>query len=274
MLLIVAACSTPSSIESHFNRGVDAYGRGDLSTAVREFRMAVEDNPQYYRAWYNLGVAYHDLKQLDLAERAYLKALEMNPGKAEPHINIASIQEERGRLDEAMRRLQLASKAEPDLALPVTAMGHYWERRGDLDRAERLYREAIRRERTHVESNYRLGNLLLNDGNVDDGLQFLEAALKINPDDVPSLLAAARGYATKGKVIDAILVLQRAELRIRKVSPRLFLDLADLLAREDRLEDAVKYTWKARDAGAAPDEVERRLQNLFERLLLRLSKDS
>ena len=264
--VLIGACSAPSPYTSHYNRGLDAYDRGDLATAISEFTLAVEDDPQNYRAWFNLGVAHQDQDAWEPAERAYLRVLEIQPDNARAHVNLAVVYEERGDPGTALTHLQIAAQAEPDRAFPLSAMGHYWEGRGHLQRAEDLYREAVARERTHVESNYRLGKLLVDTGRVDEGLPYLEAALDVNPNDVPALVAAAKAYALGGSRVNAILALQRAELRARVIEPALYLQLADLLEADERYEEAVGYIWKARNAGATKELYEPRQARLYQKL--------
>lgn len=268
LLLILAGCSAPSPYTSHYNRGLDAYDQGDLATAISEFTLAVEDEPANYRAWFNLGVAYHDQGALEPAERAYLKVLEIQPDNARAHINLAVIYEKRGDPGTALTHLQLATNAEPDRAFPITAMGKYWEGRGHSQRAEEFYRQAVAKESTHVESNYYLGKLLIETGRVDEGMTYLEAALDSDPNDVPSLKTASRGYALRGDRVNAILSLQRAEMRARNnIEPVLYLQLAELLEAEERFEEAATYVWKARDRGAPAELYEPIQKRLYERLL-------
>lgn len=266
LLVFVAACSAPSPYTSHYNRGLDAYDRGDLATAISEFTLAVEDDPSNYRAWFNLGVAYQDQDAWEPAERAYLKVLELQPDNARAHVNVSVIYEKRGDPGTALTHLQLAADAEPDRAFPIAAMGAYWEGRNHLQRAEEFYRRAVDRERTHVESNYHLGRLLVETGRVEEGLPYLEAALDSNPNDVPTLVAAAKAYALSGSRVNAILSLQRAELRARVIEPALYLQLADLLEAEERYEEAVSYVWKARNAGATAELYEPRQARLYQKL--------
>jgi len=266
LVLLAGACSSPSPIESHYNRGLDAYDRGDLATAISEFQLVTEDNPENYRAWFNLGVAYQDQDAHDPAERAYLKVLGIKADNGRAHVNLAAIYAKRGDPGSALRHLQLAADAEPDRAFPITAMGHYWEGRGHEQRAEELYRQAVERERTHVDSNYHLGALLAKSGRFEEGLDYLERALEVDPNDVPSLMEAGSAYARTGRRVKAIMALQRAELRARKIEPGLYLDLATLLEADGRLEDALVYLWRARDSGAQTD---RREIRLYEKLIQR-----
>ena len=50
VLVLAAGCSTYSPLDSHYNRGVEFYDQGKLADAIREYRLAIEDNPESYRA--------------------------------------------------------------------------------------------------------------------------------------------------------------------------------------------------------------------------------
>lgn len=261
------ACSTPGSVESHYNRGLTAYERGDLSEAVTEFELAVEKEPKNYRAWYNLGTAHHDQGALDPAEKAYRKVLEIQPKSGRAHVALADVWEKRGDPAKEWEHLLQAEAAEPDRAFPLALQGLAKERRGDPAAAEGLYRRAVAKEPTHVDSNYYLGRLLAAQGKVADGLQHLEKALKAAPDDVPSLMAAAEAYEALGRRSEAFDALQRAELRAELLEPETYLKMADLLEGMKLLEEAVSYVWKARDSRADPKIVEARLKHLYRELL-------
>jgi tetratricopeptide (TPR) repeat protein len=77
--------------------------------------MAVEVNPNHWRAQFSLGVATHRLQRYDEALTAYTRAAVMNPGDADTHANIGWVLLKLGRHTEAIRELQTAVRLNPGL---------------------------------------------------------------------------------------------------------------------------------------------------------------
>jgi tetratricopeptide (TPR) repeat protein len=89
--LLSAGCSSYSPLDSHYNRGVEFYDDGKLPDAIREYRMAIEDNPANVRAHYNLAVCYHDQGKRAEAAAEYDAVLRLDPANARAMVSLASL---------------------------------------------------------------------------------------------------------------------------------------------------------------------------------------
>jgi tetratricopeptide (TPR) repeat protein len=81
----VAVTNAPVTREAegrlHYNRGVVAYKSQQIRRAMREFRLALENNPLDADAHYNLAVIYDVIiKDRERAMGHYTRYLELNPG--------------------------------------------------------------------------------------------------------------------------------------------------------------------------------------------------
>jgi len=160
-LLLLAACGTYSPLDSHYNRGVELYDEGKLADAIREYRMAIEDNPSNVRAHYNLAVAYHDEGKKADAAGEYEKVLKLDSDNARALVSLASLKADEGKDAEAVGLLDRAAAADRHSGFPKSALGAYQERKGDLDRALRAYQE------TSVELAPQDALVLVTDGITD-----------------------------------------------------------------------------------------------------------
>jgi tetratricopeptide (TPR) repeat protein len=88
---------------------------GDYENAVRYYRLAVEESPEFDLAYNSLGSSLSRLGRDSEAERALLKALEINPRLASAKSNLGLVYLQRGRIDEARRRLIAATEDDPTL---------------------------------------------------------------------------------------------------------------------------------------------------------------
>jgi tetratricopeptide (TPR) repeat protein len=78
LVLLAAGCGTYSPLDSHYNRGVEFYDQGRLADAIREYQLALEEDPENYRARYNLAVALHDQGKKEDAPQATADQIAMS----------------------------------------------------------------------------------------------------------------------------------------------------------------------------------------------------
>lgn len=68
------------SSDIHYNKGVEAFERKEYKQAAKEFKKAIEYNPDDAESYYNLGIIYDEyLKDRKEAMHYYKKFLELNP---------------------------------------------------------------------------------------------------------------------------------------------------------------------------------------------------
>ena len=86
ILAALAACAGPEaelvreqSAQSHYDIGLGALAENNLSKAINEFRIAVEENPRNARNHHALGNALLRNQQLDEAIQALRRAVELQP---------------------------------------------------------------------------------------------------------------------------------------------------------------------------------------------------
>jgi len=265
-LLALPGCGSYSPLDSPYNRGVEYYDQGRLGEAIREYRRAIEEDPQNYRARFNLAVCFQDQGKLDAALREYGETLRIQPRNARALVNMASILTLQGKDREALELLEGAVQADPDSGFPRSSLGAYYERKGDLDRALAEYRKSVAIEPEHITGHYRLGKLLQESGKLDEALAEFEAALAVDPDDVASLLASAGAREAGGDEKGASLYLERALVFVPRRGD-LWLWISRLYEAQDRLEDAVSALWRARAILPEDSTIRPRLASLYARLL-------
>ncbi|MEE3194457.1 MAG: tetratricopeptide repeat protein, partial [Candidatus Poribacteria bacterium] len=73
----------------HYNLGVVYAVRGDLETAVTEYQLAIEINPDYVLAHDDLAAIYALKGDLEAAVTEYKKAIQINPEYALIYYNLA-----------------------------------------------------------------------------------------------------------------------------------------------------------------------------------------
>ena len=71
----------------HFDRAYDAAENGDHDTAILEYTLAIDKDPNYADAYYNRGISYDALNQFERAIQDFDKAIELDPNDAVAYYN-------------------------------------------------------------------------------------------------------------------------------------------------------------------------------------------
>jgi tetratricopeptide (TPR) repeat protein len=107
---------TPTTPYQAFLDGLDAEERGDLATAERLYRLALEGEPSLAAAHTNLGnLCYRRGDRAD-ARRAYEHAVELDPLQPEARFNLGNLLEELGETELAIAELKQVVARAPDFA--------------------------------------------------------------------------------------------------------------------------------------------------------------
>src|SRR5512141_3454578 len=75
--------------DSHNSRGIELADRGWLDEAIKEFRKAIELDPDSAHAHDNLATVYAEKKLFREALGEYLTAIRLEPDSATAHYNLA-----------------------------------------------------------------------------------------------------------------------------------------------------------------------------------------
>ncbi|HYC78391.1 MAG TPA: tetratricopeptide repeat protein [Planctomycetota bacterium] len=286
----LAGCGGITPVRTHFNKGVYQDAQGNPAGAVAEYRLALEEDPEDFRARFNLGAALEDLAALRLeqgrleeatrhreeARAHYAAILATRPGDVRASANLAALEFEDADAGDpeaearAEERLLAAARRHPDLATPRTALAARRLRKGRLDDAESALREALKVDPSDVEANDLLGRTLAAKGDVDGARKAFAEALRRDPDDLAAMLALGDLERSAGRPGDAAAWYRRAVLRRRDLLEA-HLALSELDAEAGDAESALAHLLEARrlarlNPRARPHPYADRLEALARRL--------
>lgn len=260
-LLLLCGCGSYTPLDSHYNRGVEYYDQGRLADAIREYRLALDDQPGHVRARYNLAVCFHDQGKREEAEREYLKVLELQPANARAMVSLAAFRPDA----EAKDLIDKACAADPDSGFPRSSLAAWHERKGDLDTALREYQASVKIEPSHATGHGGIARILSGRADWDGAIQAYDRALAADPDDVAILVGSAEARRKNADFTTAALHLERALVHVPGRAD-LWLRLAALYEILGRLEDAVAALWEARAISPKAEPTGPRLRALYEKL--------
>ena len=190
---------SPESAYARNELGLGFDEQGDIPRAIAEYEEAIRLSPEMARAWNNLGVALQRAGRRDLAEQKLRRAIELNPRYANAYVNLGNLAAESGRLDEAVAEYGEAVRLDPRSVVNRISLGNALDARGDRARALAEYRVAVESDPRSADAHLHLGTALAQSGRLDEGIQHLESAARLAPDDEVVLNNLSKAYRLSGR---------------------------------------------------------------------------
>jgi O-antigen biosynthesis protein len=167
------------------------------SEAIISYRQAIKYNPDFSWSYNNLGYALIQMSQWQEAIPVYQKAIELNRDFSWSYYNLAEAYSKTNQWSQAADLYQKAAAIQPDLPQLSQKIGHALYHRGhqDLDEALQhfklaieqepqellVYHQAIAIDKTNLELYLKLGDLLIQQGQLDEGIVTYQMALQVHP---------------------------------------------------------------------------------------------
>jgi tetratricopeptide (TPR) repeat protein len=166
-----------------------------------------------------------------------------------------------GRTNEAIARLSTATYLDPRLGEAHNLLGVAYSQKGLQDRAKESYERAVKADPDDAQTLNNLGFSLYQNGNYRAAVDRLKRAVKLAPHDERILNNLGLALCRLGKFEDAYKHFARATGELNG-----HLNMARMLERFGREEDAIKYYEGARRVDPNCTIALRRLADLYQRL--------
>ena len=148
-------------------------GRGDYTSAARQYEAAVRLDPYTLSNHYYLGLSYQYLRRLEEAATAYRGALAIDPSDFDSNMNLGLVYLALDRLDEADYFLERATQIDPTNALAWSNLGVSKDQRGSFILAEASYRQALQLDPSSDVALQNLGANLISQGKAGPAVEVL-----------------------------------------------------------------------------------------------------
>lgn len=186
--------------------------------------------------WYcGRGIAHLQRGELDSAIEEFREALVVKPDLALAHIQLATVLTQQGNFEEANRHYAAALRLDPDEARLHSNYGSTLARSGKLAQAIEHYTKALQLKPDLVEARYSLANALLEEGRIDDAVEHLTEAVRLRPEALDARLQLGIVLAQQGK-LDQALEQYRETLRSKPDSLRALSATARILLTHENAE--------------------------------------
>jgi tetratricopeptide (TPR) repeat protein len=126
------------------NLGILAGREGSTDEAIRNFRRALEMDPDYLVALVNLGNAYRQKKSWEEAKSVLRQAVEIKPEDAEANYGLGMVFAQLDDTERAYQYLQKALTARPAYPEALNNLGVLYLRTQRREQAESTFQESIR----------------------------------------------------------------------------------------------------------------------------------
>jgi tetratricopeptide (TPR) repeat protein len=210
-----------------------------FNKAIPEFKKALDIynkwgvKPMMAENYTQLGFAYHQSGQYNKEKKLYRKAMRDFPDNHNiiDRYAILALSEgdtsgANGYIDKYRSALKDLSVSETDI---ITNVARIYSEADILNKAEECYREALSLEPNNpVRMNYLAYLLIDKDLNLNEGLDLIEKALKLEPDNSRFLHTKGWGLYKQGKSREAFEILQRSWDLKPVYDHRIFLHLQEV----------------------------------------------
>jgi O-antigen biosynthesis protein len=173
------------------------------SEAIISYRQAIKYNSDFSWSYNNLGYALIQVGQWEEAIPVYQQAIALNRDFPWSYYNLAEAYSMLNQWSQAADLYQQAAKIQPDLPQLPQKIGNalYHRAHQDLDEALKHFRVAIKQQpqelsayhqaiaidKTNLELYLQLGDLLIQRGQLEEGIVTYQMALQVHPQNAEAM---------------------------------------------------------------------------------------
>ena len=194
----------PDYADPYYNLGNVLQNQGKQDQAIEAYKKAIRIKPDFAWAQNNIGVVLQDQGRLNQAVKAYKKAIEIQPAFADPYFNLGVVFQDQGKLDKAIKTYKKALGVKPDNALAYNNLGNALKDQGNLNEALDAYKKAIEIQPDYADPYYNLGNALRDQGKQDEAVKAYKKAIEIQPDFADACNNIGNMLSDQGNIEEAI----------------------------------------------------------------------
>jgi tetratricopeptide (TPR) repeat protein len=239
----------PGLYQAELNLGILLVNLKEAEGGVPLLKSAAAQAPGKFAPNFYLAEALYATADDSGAESYYRKAAELDPKAVDARIGLGRALANQGRYEEALAEYRQAAAADPKYREYLLELASRMEEKGQREKAITIYREF--QGKPEVEE--RLGNLLLQAGNVEEAIPHLEVAARMSP-TAANRFALASAYlknkqpAEAAPLLELVLAEQPDSFEIRMTYGRLLRDQKKYPSAAQEFLRAAQLQPKSKDA--------------------------
>ncbi|OGQ20003.1 MAG: hypothetical protein A2138_07545 [Deltaproteobacteria bacterium RBG_16_71_12] len=181
----------------HNQRGIELADRGWLDESIKEFKKAIDLDPDSAHAHDNLATVFAEKGLLREALREYLLAIDLEPQSPTAHYNLACFLATHGN-DLAVREYKDTIDLEWDYPDAHLNLGLTLAEKGQLPEALKEYQVALELDPGDPVARHELATVVMDMGKPGEAIPHLRDVVKAEPDNLDAWVDLGNCYATKG----------------------------------------------------------------------------
>lgn len=155
--------------EAYANLGAVMKDQGKRHESEIFYRQAIAYDPFAASTHNNLGVLYNEMKRTDEALTEFRRAVAVSPEYEWSYLNMAPALLDSGDAEASIATCRRAMKMKPDLPIAQFNLGASLKALNRVDEASACFRTAIRLQQDFGEAHFALGQVLLMQGDYEEG---------------------------------------------------------------------------------------------------------
>jgi Flp pilus assembly protein TadD len=193
---------TIGASDEHNSRGIELADRGWLDEAIKEFKKAIELDPNSAHAHDNLATVFAEKKMYREALDEYLMAMRLEPDSATAHYNLACFLSAHA-MDFAITEYREAIELEPDYPDAHLNLGLTLADVDRVDEAVTELKRAIELDATDALPRHELAGLQMDQADYRNAITQLKEVVRLEPKNFEGWLDLGICYAQKGFYAEA-----------------------------------------------------------------------
>ncbi|HMP79789.1 MAG TPA: tetratricopeptide repeat protein [Pirellulaceae bacterium] len=164
MASLIALTGCGVAARRHNVLGREAFESGQLSRAINEFQLALQNDPRNSDAYHNLATTYWALGRqannsqwVDQAEQLYRQSISLDPTNVDAHRSLAVLLAQTNRSQYALDLLQGWQQRQPNSPEPLVELARLQMEMGDMNRASNHLADALRIDAYHPRALRAMG---------------------------------------------------------------------------------------------------------------------
>ena len=169
------------------NKGVSFYQLGKYNGALECFERAIEIDQKYAYAWINKGVSFYQLGKYNGALECFERAIEIDEKYAYAWINKGKSLIHKGRYQDAIKSFERAIEIDENNVEGWINKGLTYYLLNEYDRAIKCFNQSLKIIPPNDGALYFRGCSKVKKGQIEEGLEDISNAIKINSKLITSL---------------------------------------------------------------------------------------
>jgi putative PEP-CTERM system TPR-repeat lipoprotein len=239
----------PKRAEGYRLKGIVAYQRQNLADAVAELQRANKMQPTM-EGYYFLGLSLYAKGELETALSQFRVILDHNPSFIQARLLTGMILLSQKRVDDSIVEINKVLLTDGKNALAHNLLGSAYMAKGMNDEGLKELNRATELDPKLIDAHIKKGIFHLSKGNAGEAETDLRTAVKVRPELLNTRLILFSHYMRRNDKTKALVVLKEG-LTGKKEDAVLYNSMAAVAFAENKPAEAAKHLQKAKEADPA-----------------------